>query len=461
MSEQADTLGPPDRAETRLDLDHSTADAGVKSAPPPRDAVPAFDLVRQIGTGGFGDVWLARERITGVQRAIKFLPKSRPRLAQRDLEGVKRYQHAAQQHPHLVQILTVGEADQYFYYVMEAADHQGRGPSSDYAPTTLRSEMQRRGRLDVGEALQITAKLASAVARLNQDGLAHNDLKPENVLIVRGEPKLADVGLAGGSGEVQNSGTPAYMADGKADDLFALGMMLYEMVCGQPASNYPRGLPPDLALRPTPAARTAVAIFNRTCHPDPAHRFVSAQELHLAAAAALTSAASARKWLLLAGGVVAAGLLAVALYRKLAEPHWIIDIPASADNHERYTRVAVENVAIEPRRIVWGRPYHVSADYLIRGSADHRLIAGLAVKTSDNGVRQLRYLGEVYSGVPPPSGAAGHVRITATAPSDLDRHTLFLVVAHVRGEPELIEAVAKGDADSAAIGVVFAVPPHP
>jgi hypothetical protein len=265
--------------------------------------IPNYDLLSFIKSGGFGDVWLARERVTGVRRAVKVLMKSEAERAARDIAGVRRYQRCTHNHPHLLQILTVGETERCFYYVMEAADnaqsHEATKlrsdkaadePSSEppYTPTTLRTVIGATGRFEARTALALVQKLVSAVSRLHEQGLAHYDLKPDNILMVEGQPKIADVGLVDLRAEPPpHSGTPLYMTpQGHADDLYALGRILYELVSGRPALDFPR-LPPELLRTPPAELTAALTILNRACQADPHRRFASVDELSTALVAAL------------------------------------------------------------------------------------------------------------------------------------------------------------------------------
>jgi len=286
-------------------------------------AIPNFAWEGFVARGGFGEVWLARECVTGLLRAVKVLYKAAAARTNRDLEGVKRYQRCAHNHPHLMQILTVGETDEFYYYVMEAADNAAsgvagaveggaaegaradtagadgaRGPGeavrgetagAGYVPLTMRSLLTRRGRLSAREALETVGKVLAGVQRLHEQGLAHFDLKPENILIIEGEPKVGDVGLIGSLAEpAPHAGTPSYLTpDRRADDVYAVGKILYEMISGRPASEFPR-LPAELLQSPTPELKSALRIVNRACHPTPGHRFESLDELTEAVAAVLT-----------------------------------------------------------------------------------------------------------------------------------------------------------------------------
>ena len=114
------------------------------------------------------------------------------------------------------------------------------------------TEEARRKVVDARAALVLVRKLVAGVARLHEQDLAHYDLKPENILIVEGEPKIGDVGLVGPlEAAPAHSGTPLYMTpQGAADDLYALGRILYELVSGRPSGDFPR-LPAELVSAPT------------------------------------------------------------------------------------------------------------------------------------------------------------------------------------------------------------------
>ena len=281
-------MRPPDRAATQPDLQERLRPGAGHEPPLSPGAVPNYELLQFIKSGGFGDVWLARERVTGVRRAVKFIHKDDTARASRDIEGVRRYQHSAHNHPHLLQILTVGETERYFYYVMEPADNR-LGDRDSYEATTLRNSLSLGGRMNPEAALRTCLALVDATAKLHAGGLAHYDLKPENILIVQGEPKIADVGLVAAlDAGAPCSGTPDYMTpDGGADDRYALGKVLYEMISGLPAAEFPR-LPAELLSMSTAVLRAAIAIVNQACNPQPTERFGGIAEMRRELAAALS-----------------------------------------------------------------------------------------------------------------------------------------------------------------------------
>lgn len=308
---------------TRTNAGRQPADTSYRVSDP--GPIPNYDVLRFIASGGFGDVWLARERVTGLRRVIKVLFKVHADRAARDVEGVTRYQRVAHNHPHLLQILTVGANDRCYYYVMEAADNRLAAAVDDYEPTTLRSWMAARGRVAPRTALELLAKLLSGVRHLHGQGLAHYDLKPENILMVDSEPKIADVGLVAPTSQpAPRSGTPVYMTpEDRPDDLYALGKILCELISGRPPGDFPR-LPREVARETAPELSAALRIVNRACRTDPTQRFRSADEMLSAVDDVLRQGHGPRAWwrrrhvavrlaaVLLAVGTLAAGLFAAA-----------------------------------------------------------------------------------------------------------------------------------------------------
>src|ERR1051326_7075015 len=243
-----------------------------------------YTLIAQIGRGSFGTVYLA-ESLLGKRCAVKVLIK--PRVGelhvargasqydpQKELTGIRNYQKIATGHPNLVQVLHVGETEDCFYYVMELADDENELRAADqpralppsemaqtdprsaaerqalvtgshaYAPATLKSLIERSAPLLPQRALDISAAILRGLAHLHEHGLIHRDVKPANVLFVNGVPKLADLGLVSTTDrDLTLVGTPGYMPlDGRMDqsaDLYAAGIVLYEMITGFDRARFP------------------------------------------------------------------------------------------------------------------------------------------------------------------------------------------------------------------------------
>jgi serine/threonine-protein kinase len=213
-----------------------------------------YELLRPLGRGGMGAVYLARD--TALERlvAIKVL---RPDLAALE-EGRERFRREARviarlSHPGILPLYTFGEVHGTLYLVMA------------YVPgVTLAERLRVEGRLAPAEATRILAELADALARAHREGVIHRDIKPANVLLddASGHAILADFGIAKieGAGDPITStgmvlGTPDYMSPEQVlgtpvderSDIFSLGAVGYTMLTGQPpAFGQPLDAPPEL-----------------------------------------------------------------------------------------------------------------------------------------------------------------------------------------------------------------------
>jgi transcriptional regulator with AAA-type ATPase domain len=244
-----------------------------------------YELVRQIGRGAYGEVWLART-ITGGYRAAKIISRSRLPDTwpfEQEFSALKRIESISQRLDGLVRILHIGRNNRsgYYYYVMELADDQTSRPIVDpqtYAPRTLAGEIRKRGVLPLDECLQIGISLATTLDNLHAQRLVHRDIKPSNVIFVYGAPKLGDIGLVTDVGGETYCGTQGYIAPERPGrppaDVYSLGKVIYETITGMDRLKFPEqpsGAPP-LVLRLFP-------ILLRACDGDPRTRFQSAREL--------------------------------------------------------------------------------------------------------------------------------------------------------------------------------------
>ncbi|HSW29681.1 MAG TPA: serine/threonine-protein kinase [Longimicrobiales bacterium] len=208
-----------------------------------------YAIEREIGAGGMATVYLAQDLKHHRQVAVKVL---RPELAA--TVGVERFLQevdiaANLQHPHILALYDSGEAGGFLYYVMPYVE----GP-------TLRHRLVRERELPVGEAVRILRDVVDAVAAAHAKGVVHRDLKPENIMLSGRHALVTDFGVAKAVSEATGRhslttkgvalGTPAYMAPEQAAadpltdhraDVYALGVVAYEMLTGEPP--FVRGTP--------------------------------------------------------------------------------------------------------------------------------------------------------------------------------------------------------------------------
>ena len=198
-------------------------------------------LVRELGRGGMGVVFQARQESLGRDVAIKMLLSGR--WANRDDQARIRAEAAAAaqlDHPHIVPVYEVGQHEGNTYFSMKYIVGQ-----------TLAARLQR-GPLDRRSAARLLEKVARAVDYAHRRGILHRDLKPSNILLDEDdEPHVSDFGLAKSVTQTSNLtrsgavvGTPAYMSPeqaaghrlqmGPRSDIYSLGCILYHMLTGQP-----------------------------------------------------------------------------------------------------------------------------------------------------------------------------------------------------------------------------------
>jgi len=266
-------------------------DPVVPLHPPP--VIANLRLLRCVGRGAYGEVWLARDEI-GVHVAVKLVyrdtfPDRSP--FEREYRGILHYTPLSRTHHGLVQILHVGRQQEagFFYYVMELADCvvSGRDIDADfYIPRTLAHELDTRGRLPIRESLTLALELSEPLGYLHSRQLIHRDIKPANIIFVNGLAKLADVGLVTHVAEARRDpkhlGTEGFVPpEGPGTptaDVYSLGKVLTEVCLGHAALKEP-ALAVKLAEGEdaNELARFRVLIA-RACDEDVQLRYKSVQE---------------------------------------------------------------------------------------------------------------------------------------------------------------------------------------
>jgi serine/threonine protein kinase len=374
---------------------------GPEAGPVPAKAptVSDYELLRRIGGGAYGEVWLARSKATGALRAAKIVWRARfedDRPYRREFEGIQRFEKISREHPSQLALFHIGrnDAEGYFYYVMELADAVSakspvvgnpkirapkevrnpksetsatgeKGRSSDsgtalasgiqdsdtYVPHILRADLSS-GPLPAERVLEIGLALSEALEHLHQHGLIHRDVKPSNVIFVNGRPKLADIGLVtDASDQCSIVGTEGYLPpEGPGTpqaDIFALGKVLYEAATGMDRRRFAE-LPEDLHQWPEHRAVVELnEIVLRACAKDPAARYSSCQQMH-AELTLLGKGQSVRqkrtrqqRWAMVkkcvVGAALAGGLIAsvVVLWRQPRVPPPLSKNPQAVERYQQ------------------------------------------------------------------------------------------------------------------------------
>jgi serine/threonine protein kinase len=312
----------PDDADDFLrELAHVEDVAPPTRQPTPGQMLGRFRILSELGRGGMGIVYLAHDENLRRAVALKLLPPSLTRQDERSRRFLREARAAAAvTHPNLATIYDVGEIEGNIFIAMERVE--GR---------TLRKQLAG-GRPPLDEAVHVANQILAGLAKAHQAGIVHRDLKPDNIMVTDdGVVKLLDFGLAkqhdGASGPAAASGnvergeradkqdslprdtaadqllgTPGYMSPeqirgGPIDprsDLFAFGVIFYEMLAGQrPFSGQSaadlqsailRDTPPSLSSLRADVPEGLVRLIERCLEKDAARRYPSSGALSIALA---------------------------------------------------------------------------------------------------------------------------------------------------------------------------------
>ncbi len=261
-----------------------------------------YRIVRELGGGGMSRVYLAEEVALARQVVVKVLP---PDLAAAiNIERFRReIQLAAKlQHPHIVPLLSAGQAGDVLYYTMPYIEGE-----------SLRAKLAREGELPIAEGIRLIRDVVDALAYAHEQEVLHRDIKPDNVMVSRHHGLVTDFGVAKALTEAGGHpaglasgfttagvamGTPTYMAPEQAAadpqidhraDIYAVGVMAFEMLAGHPpfTGRTPQQLLAAHVSRPPEPLGTVRAtvppdlasIVMRCLEKRPADRWQSADEL--------------------------------------------------------------------------------------------------------------------------------------------------------------------------------------
>ena len=251
-----------------------------------------YSIDRELGRGGMGVVYLAREVHLDRLVAIKLLPPERSAITTLRDRFLREARLAAKlSHPHIIPIHAVDEADGFVFYVMAYVDGE-----------TLAQRVRQRGPMSASDGSRVLREAAWALAHAHSQGLVHRDVKPDNILIEfsSGRALVADFGIAAAAGDAAPdgvSGTPEFMSPEQAlggnidarSDLYGLGATAFYAFSGrlpfegdsatQILAKQVTEAPPPLASLGIAVPRKLAQLVDRCLSKDPAHRPASAEAL--------------------------------------------------------------------------------------------------------------------------------------------------------------------------------------
>jgi serine/threonine-protein kinase len=258
-----------------------------------------FRVLRKLGQGGMGQVYLAEQLSLKRKVALKILPPDQATLRPDALARFKAEAEAVARaiHPHILVVYEYGEIEGMPYMALEYVE--GRN---------LKEDVTLKGPPEEAKAIRIMRQVASALQRASELGIIHRDIKPENILIARtGEVKVADFGLARLQTEGESllkltqsgvtMGTPLYMSPEQIEgrpldsrtDIYSLGATCYHMLTGQPPFRAETALavalqhlneePPPLAVSRPDLPGQLCAIVHKMLAKAPAQRYQTARDV--------------------------------------------------------------------------------------------------------------------------------------------------------------------------------------
>lgn len=248
------------------------------------DKIGQYKLVRRLGVGGFGEVWLAKKRSLFItkQVAVKL-----PLEHQIDLDAIGKEAALWEQasgHPNVLPII---DADIYDGQVAIVSKYVDGG--------SLHDKLKKEGKLSWKNTVQMTIGILKGLEYLHSKEIIHRDLKPQNILLQGDTPRIADFGISRAiTSSTQNTaGTPAYMApeafDGQRNvqtDIWAVGIIIYKMLFGElpfPQKDMPSLIKAiifdELGEYPNKVSLTFQTVLNNCLAKDPNERYQNVSEI--------------------------------------------------------------------------------------------------------------------------------------------------------------------------------------
>jgi serine/threonine-protein kinase len=346
------------------------------TTPPPGDGPPPgpdltgrtvgdFHILRRLGQGGMGQVYLAEQVSLKRKVALKVL---RPDLARHET-SLARFKAEAEAvakatHANIVQVYFIGDVDGLPFMALEYVEGKN-----------LREYLAKKGSLDLPLALSIMRQVAAALVRAGELGIVHRDIKPDNILLTRkGEAKVADFGLSrvqAGAGALHltqsgvTMGTPLYMAPEQAEgkevdgrtDIYSFGVTCYHMLAGEPpfrgatavevALQHVTGKVPPLSEARPDLPPAVCTLVHRMMARNPEDRYQTARDV-------LRDIAKLREGMTGAVPVLASGSSGEVVRTQIAGVGALpASLPGTGTSAAPAATVAAVEVPPPPRRRVW------------------------------------------------------------------------------------------------------------
>ena len=262
------------------------------------DLLEGMTIVSPLVRGGHGDLYLVNEDVEQ-KKVLKVIQKADN---DGELTGIEKCRAVSSHIPGLVPILKVGKLPGgRIWCVMPPADNLAQWP--DYEPDTLANRIARNGRLRTEEVLRLADKMLATVRDLHNAGLAHCDIKPDNIVFLDREPKLTDYSLLSDTLSPVGApfGTTGFVPpemtgdsssyNPRASDLYAIGKVIYCAWSGMDAMLFP-SVPKDIPLE---EIGIILPLYMKACSASPNRRFRSADEFISSVADARSRLHASRK----------------------------------------------------------------------------------------------------------------------------------------------------------------------